>query len=276
MNEPQLILTLPHGNVTATSLGIDGLAQHRSPGSGKHFRGRSIMANLATDGMKPLFVYLDEGGWRDAYADSVQALAGVKAGSRTKTALSNGAFSCVPLSAYKSCHLVKTGGDALALGEAKHLATYSSHYCHERMTSDEIAQVVGQPLVGPRTPRLYMVISPIQFVMLSNLTPFEYAWYATHRPGKMFRQVMFTEISHEQPQMAAQSRFNDARRELAEKVTKKTKTIAFEDCLNQIPFHEWIGYRQNAEGGLFLGDREHLLMYPFPATIPHAWEKVEG
>ena len=32
--------------------------------------------------------------------DSVAALAGVKAGSRTKTALSNVAFSAVPISAY--------------------------------------------------------------------------------------------------------------------------------------------------------------------------------
>lgn len=276
MYEPQLILTLPNGNVTATSLGVDGLAQRRSPGSGKHFRGRSIMVRLATDGVKPSFTYLDEGGWRDPYADSVQALAGVKAGSRTKTALSNEAFGCVPLSAYQSCHLVKTGGETLALGAAMQLANYRNHACHERMTSDEIAQVIGQPFAGARTPRLYMVISPIQFVMLSNLTPAEYAWYAAHRPGKKFRQVMFAEISHEQPQMAAQSRFNDARRELAEKVTKKTKTIVFEDCLNQIPFHEWIGYRQDAEGGLYVGDRDHLMIYPFPATIPHAWEKVEG
>lgn len=276
MNEPKLILTLPIGNVTATSLDVDGLAHRRSPGSGKHFRGRTILVDLAMDGEKPGFAYLDEGGWRDPYADSVQALAGVKAGSRTKTALSNGAFECVPLSAYKNCHLAKTGGELLALGEARKLATYADHACHERMTSEEIAQVIRQPLPGPRTPRLYMVISPIQFLMLSNLTPAEYAWYSTHRPGKMFRQVMFTEIAHDQPQMAAQSRFNDARRELAEKVTKKTKTVVFDDCLNQIPFHEWIGYRQGAEGGLYVGDRDHLIVYPFPATIPHGWEKVEG
>lgn len=276
MNEPQLILTLPNGNITATNLGVEGLAQRRSPGSGKHFRGRSILVNLATDGVKPSFTFLDEGGWRDPYADSVQALAGVKAGSRTKTAISNGAFGCVPLSAYQGCHLVKTGGEVLLLNEAQKLAQYSDHTCHERMSSEEIAQVIQQPFLGTRTPRLYMVISPIQFIMFSNLTPAEYAWYATHRPGKMFRQVMFTEINHEQPQMAAQSRFNDARQELLEKVTKKTKTIVFEDCLNQIPFHEWIGYRQEAKGGLYLGDKNKLMLYSFPTTIPRAWEKVEG
>lgn len=276
MNEPQLIMTLPHGNVTATSLGVDGLAHRRSPGSGKHFRGRSILVVLASDGEKPSFSYLNEGGWRDPAADSVYALAGVKAGSRTKTALSSEAFNCVPLSAYQSCHLVKTGGEALALGEVKKVATFQNHLCNERMTCEQIGEVVGKPLAGKRTPRLYMVISPIQFIMLSNLTPIEYAWYATHRPGKQFRQVLFTEISHEQPQLAAQSRYIDAQRELVEKLTKKTKTIAFEDCLNQIPFHEWIGYKDEAEGGLYVADREQLNLYPFPATVPHSWDKVEG
>jgi len=110
----------------------------------------------------------------------------VKAGSRTKTALSNDAFSCVPLSAYKGCYLVKTGGAVLPLGEAKQLATYGKHDCHERMTGEQIAQLIGQPMTGTRTPRLYMIISPIQFVMLSNLTPAEYAWYATHDPERFF------------------------------------------------------------------------------------------
>jgi hypothetical protein len=275
-NEPTLILTLPHGNVTATSLGIDGLARRRSPGSGKHFRGRSIMVDLASDGEKPGFTYLDEGGWRDPYADSVQALAGVKAGSRTKTALSNSAFSCVPLSAYKSCHLVKTGGESLALGEPKELVTYANHTCNERMTTEQVAQAIGRPSTGTRTPRFYMVISPIQFLILSNLTPEEYAWYATHRPGKLCRHVMFTELGHEEQHMAAQSRYLDAKQELVEKATKKTKSIVFEDCIDQIPFQNWIGYHQKAEGGLYVGDRNHLRLYPFPATIPHSWDKVEG
>jgi len=276
MNKAQLILTLPHGNVTATSLGIDGLAKRRSPGSGKHFRGRSIMVELACDGEKPSFAYLDEGGWRKPGADSVQALAGVKAGSRTKTALSNDAFNCVPLSAYQSCHLVKTGGESLAMGAAKQLASYVSHDCHERMTGDEIAQVIGQGSPGQRAPRLYMIIAPVQFVMLSNLTPAEYAWYATHRPGKMFRQVMFAELGHEELHMAAQSRYVDAKRELLENATKKTKSIVFEDCMNQIPFQHWVGYHHKAEGGLYVGDRNQLLLYPFPGLIPHAWEKMEG
>ena len=276
MSQAQLIMTLPHGNVTATGLGIDGLAKRRSPGSGKHFRGRSIMVELACDGEKPLFTYLDEGGWRNAGADSVQALAGVKAGSRTKTALSNDAFNGVPVSAYGSVCLVKTGGEALVLGGAQPLAKFGRHDCHEKMGSDEIAQIIGQPVPAQRVPRLYMVIAPVQFVMLSNLTPAEYAWYATHRPGKIFRQVMFTELGHEELHMAAQSRFADAKRELQEKTTKKTKSIVFEDCLNQIPFQHWIGYHGKAQGGLYVGDREQLVLYPFPTPIPHAWEKVEG
>lgn len=275
MNEPTLILTVPTGNVTATSLGIEGLAQRRSPGSGKHFRGRSILIDLATDGEKPGFTYLDEGGWRDAGADSVVALAGIKAGSRTKTALSSAAFCAVPISAYKSCHLVKAGGEALALDEPRTLITFTNHSCNERMNTEQVAQTIGRPAPGVRTPRLFMVIAPIQFLMLSNLTPEEYAWYATHRPGKMFRQVMFTELGHEELHLAAQSRYIDAKQELLEKATKKTKSIVFEDCMNQIPFQHWVGYHQKAEGGLYVGDRNGLKLYPFP-QIPHSWDKVEG
>ena len=276
MNEPQLILTVPHGNVTATSLGIDGLAHRRSPGSGKHFHGRSIMVDLATDGEKPGFTYLEEGGWRDPHSDTVQALSGVKAGSRTKTALSNSAFSCVPLSAYKNCYLVKTGGETLAMGAPKELVTYANHTCNEHMTCDQVAEVIGRPSPGTRIPRYYMVISPIQFVMLSNLTPEEYAWYATHRPGKIFRQVMFTQLGHEELHIAAQSRYADAKRELVEKADKKTKSIVFEDCIDQIPFEHWVGYHQRAEGGLYVGDRSGLKLYPFPDVIPRAWDKAEG
>lgn len=276
MNKPNLILALPTGNVTATSLDINRLAQRRSPGSGKHFSGRSILFDLAADGEKPLFDYLDEGGWRDPLADTVAAFAGVRKGSSTKTALSNGAYNCIPFSAYRSCHLAKTGGATMPLGEATPLLKYSNHTCDENMTTEQVALAIGQPSPGIRTPRLYMVISPIQFIMLSNLTPEEYAWYATHRPGKIFRQVTFTEIRDEQPHIAAQSRFVNARRELEEKVTKKTKTLVFEDCLNRIPFQDWIGYRHEARGGLYVGDRNSLTLYPFPPSIPHSWDKVEG
>jgi hypothetical protein len=276
MNESNLILTLPTGNVTATSLGIEGLAHHHSPGSGKHFHGRSILVDLANDGEKPGFTYLDEGGWRDPYADSVAALAGVKAGSRTKTALSNSAFSCVPITAYKGCYLVKTGGETTPLGAPRTLATYSNHTCNGQMTPEQVAQAIGRPFSGARIPRLYMVISPIQLIMLSTLTPEEYAWYTTNRPGKCFRQVMFTELSQEQPQIAAKSRFDDARQVLAEYSSKKTKAISVEDCLNQIPFKDWVGYRHETDGGLYVGDKDHLVLYPFPATIPYSWEKLEG
>lgn len=276
MNEPTLILTIPSGNVTATSLGIEGLAHRRSPGSGKHFRGRSILVDLATDGEKPCFTYLDEGGWRDACGDTIAALAGVKSGSRTKTALSSAAFCAVPISAYKSCHLVKTGGDTLLLDEPRMLMSYANHGCNERMTSEQVAETIGCPSPQVRTPRLYMVIAPIQFLLLSNLTPEEYTWYATHRPGKMFRQVMFTELGHEELHMAAESRYKDAKQELMEKATKKTKSIVFEDCMNQIPFQHWTGYHHKAEGGLYAGDRNGLKLYPFPAEIPRSWDKLEG
>jgi hypothetical protein len=276
MNESHLILAIPTGSVTATSLDINGLAQRRSPGSGKHFLGRSILVDLPTDGEKPGFNYLDEGGWRDASGDTIGALAGVKAGSRTKTALSSYAFNCVPISAYQSCSLVKTGGAALNLDAATSLLNYSNHTCNEKMTPEQVAQAIGQPTPGIRIPRLYLVIRPTQFIMLSNLTPEEYAWYSTHRPGKIFRQVMFTEISNDQPQIAAQSRFIEARKELEEKTSKKTKTIVFGDCLNRIPFQDWTGYRHETRGGLYVGDRNGLSLFSFPAEIPHSWDKQEG
>jgi hypothetical protein len=47
MKQLNLVLTVPHGSVVATSLGVDGFAWHRSPGSGKHFRGRSVLVDLA-------------------------------------------------------------------------------------------------------------------------------------------------------------------------------------------------------------------------------------
>ena len=276
MSNPQLILALPTGNITASSLGVEGLARRRSPGSGKHFSGRSIFIELAMNGDAPGFNFLDEGGWRDPMADSIAAIAGVKAGSKTKTAVSNYGFNCVPLSAFRQCYLAKTGGALLPLANPTNLIQYSNHTCTENLTSNQVADAVGRAFTGNRVPRLYMVIRPTQFIMLSNLTPEEYGWYATHRPGKIFRQVMFTEISQDQPHIAAQSRFSDARTELLEKETKKTKTIVFEDCLNRIPFSDWTGYRRETEGGLYVGDRNRLMMYPFPESIPSSWDRLEG
>ena len=47
MERLNLVLTIPHGSVIATSLGVDGLAHHLSPGSGRHFHGRAIFVDLA-------------------------------------------------------------------------------------------------------------------------------------------------------------------------------------------------------------------------------------
>ena len=46
MHESQLVLSIPQGVTTATSLGIDGRALHYSPGSGKHFKGRKLFVEL--------------------------------------------------------------------------------------------------------------------------------------------------------------------------------------------------------------------------------------
>jgi hypothetical protein len=275
--ELHLLLVVPHGIVTATSLGIEGYARHRSPGSGKHFSGRTVFVDLAiTADDRPDFRFLDEGNWRDAYGDSIAALHAVRIGKRTKTAVSNNGFSCTPVGAYRGCYLVKTGGRILQMESPQTLISFSSHHCDEGLSPDQIAKAIDRPSPGHRTPRLYMVLCPIQLMMLSNLTPEEYAWYATHRPGKIFRQVMFTELRSEQPRVAAQSRFENARRELLEKPAKKTKTIAFEDCINQAPFGEWMGYKHETPGGIYAADRNGVSLWPFPAIIPGSWERTEG
>jgi hypothetical protein len=276
-SELHLLLVVPHGIVTATSLGIEGYARHRSPGSGKHFSGRTVFVDLAiTADDQPDFRFLDEGNWRDAYGDSVAALRAVRSGKRTKTGVSNNGFSCTPVEAYRGCYLIKTGGRILQMESPQTMISFSNHDCDEGMSPEQIAKVIGRPSSGPRTPRLYMVLCPIQLMMLSNLTPEEYAWYATHRPGKIFRQVMFTELRSDQPNVAAQSRFENARRELLEKPAKKTKTIAFEDCISQVPFREWMGFKSETPGGIYTADRNGVSLWKFPATIPGPWERSEG
>jgi hypothetical protein len=276
MAETQLILTIPQGQITATSLGVEGLARHRSPGSGKHFLGRKVLVELALSAGGIDFQYLDEGGWRDVQGDSAAALATVAEGKRTKTALSNNAFSCTPLDAYQRVFLVKTGGEVLELDEGLELHRFNSHHCQEEMSPAEIGRVAGLPAPGQRWPRLYLVISPVELLLFSNLTPEEYAWYATHRPGKVFRQMVFTELRTEQPHLAARSRFVDARDELDANPTKKTKTVVSEDCINQVPFHTWLGYERPEEGGLYVADRDRIGVWRLPAEVPRVWERAAG
>ena len=276
MKELHLILTIPYNIVIATSLGIEGYAAHLSPGSGKYFSGRTVLVDLALADDRPDFKFLDEGGWRDAYGDTLAALEAVKKGKRTKTALSNNGFSCTPVRAYRGCYLGKTGGKLLPLELPRELLAFSNHECHAGLSTDQVAQAIGRPATAERVPRLYMVLCPAQLMMLSNLTPEEYAWYATHRPGKIFRQVMFTELRSIQPHIAARSRFENAHNELLEKPFKKTKTIVFEDCINRIPFPEWIGYKPEEHGGIYTADRNGVSLWQFPTPIPKTWERADG
>ncbi len=276
MGQVNLILNVPHGSVTATSLGIEGYALHRSPGSGKYFRGKNIMIDLALEGDRPAFRFLEEGGWRDPDGDAVAALAAVRSGKRTKTALSNDGFNVTPLSAYRRVHLVKTGGAVLPLDGPVRLLDYVNHECHEKLTPDEVARSIGQPPPAGRLPRLFMVLAPTQFLMLTNLTPEEYGWYATHRPGKIFRRLMFAELREEQDEIAASSRFDEARRELEADPEKKTKSVVFGECLNEVPFRDWVGYGEVVRGGLHVGDRDGMTLWPFPKAIPRTWDLTSG
>jgi len=270
-----LILSIPQGIVTATSLGVAGFARHRSPGSGKYFHGRSIFFDLAIDESTPAFQYLEEGGWRDSTRDTIDALEGCMKGKRTKTALSSNGFSCTPIDSFTTCYLVKTGGQILTMQDCEHLAQFKSHGCHEGMTPDAVTEAVGQSTPERKT-RLYMIISPVEFIVLSSLTPIEYAWYATHRPGKIFRQVSFTELLVDQTHLAAESRYIDARNLLLQDPNKKTKTIITEDCINRVPFSSWAGYHDSAHGGIYIGDRTHVSVWRFPSEKNLNWERAKG
>jgi len=274
MTASRLILTVPQGMIIATSLSIDGYAAHRSPGSGKFFQGRAIFVDLATDGAKPGFTFLPEGDWRDATADAAGAMEAAASGKKTKTALSNNAFSATPISAYQNVYLVKTGGEMLQLASSGPLATFAAAQCNEGMAPDDIARAIGVAPPARRVPRLYMTLAPVEMLVLSNLTPAEYVWYATHRPGKVFRQVMFAEITAEPKHLMAESIIVDARAELAANSTKKTKTLMHGDVLNKIPFNTWIGYDREAQGGLYVGDRNGVSVWTFPEVVPRAWERA--
>ena len=276
MPEINLVLSIPQGAITATSIGISGLARHTSPGSGKHFKGRKLFVDLAIKDGRPDFEYLDEGGWRDAGGDTASALAAASTGKRTKTALSNNAFSCTPIKAYRRVFLVKTGGEVMELENGGQIHAFKSSSCGEEMSPAEVASAAGSPEPAMRDRRLYLVMCPIQLLLLSNLTPIEYAWYATHRPGKVFRQVVFTELHTEQLQLAAQSRFSDARQELESQPDKKTKTIFSGDCMNEVPFHTWLGYGQGRECGLYVADQGRIGLWHYPAEIPVSWDRSIG
>jgi hypothetical protein len=276
MSNLNLILTIPYGLVVATQLGVEGFAKHRSPGSAKYFRGKTIQIDLALEGDRPAFRFLDEGGWRDATGDAIAALAAVRQGKRTKTALSNDGFNVAPLSAYKHLFLVKTGAHMLEMDPPVQLLEFVNHACHEELTADQVAGSIGRPAPASRSVRLYMIIEPVQFLVMSNLTPEEYAWYVTHRPGKIFRQVMFTELAAEDDEIVAASRYVEARAELTAKPTKKTKVIALGEFLEDIPFHAWIGYRREAQGGLYVADRNGINLWSFPKVIPRTWDTHNG
>ena len=276
MSDLNLILTVPYGIIVATSLGMEGFAKHRSPGSAKYFSGKTIQVDLALEGDRPAFRFLDEGGWRDATGDAIASLAAVRTGKRTKTALSNDGFNVTPLAAYKRLVLAKTGGHLLEMGAPVQLLEFVKHACHEELTADQVAGSIGRPAPAVRSVRLYMIVEPIQFLVMSNLTPEEYAWYVTHRPGKIFRQVMFTELVEEDNEVVAASRYEEACQELTAKPTKKTKVIALGEFLDDIPFHAWVGYRRDAQGGLYVGDRNGISLWPFPAAIPRSWDIHDG
>jgi hypothetical protein len=275
MRSVNLVLALPSGSCTATSLGLEGFARHRSPGSGQVFHGRQLYVDLRIDNGRPAFRFADEGGWRDVLADTQRAIAACET-KRTKTALSNNAFSIIPLEAYRSISLVKTGGHVLTFLVSGELRRFRSHACHEGMSPNEVAEAAGLPGQAERRPRSYLVLGPVEMVVLSNLTPEEYVWYATHRPGKLFRQVLFTEITPDPRRLVAEQAFEEALAELAKDAKKKTKTICFGSALDKVPLTHWIGYGGRDPGGIYCGDREKVILWKWPGKLPASWERGDG
>jgi hypothetical protein len=271
-----LLMSLPVGSITATSLSVEDFARHRSPGSGKYYQGRSILISLALKDDQPDFEYLVEGGWRDTRKDTEDAIRAALGGKRTKTALSNRSFSCTPIAAYQDVYLAKTGGQILKMVQGERIS-FRESTCQEEMTPGEIAEAIGQPQQQARKPRLYMIIAPTDFLVLSSLTPTEYAWYATHRPGKIFRHILFTELDESKVGHAflvAEEVYKSAYAELTENRKKKTKTIVMGDCLNRVPFTTWVGYDREEPGGLYVGNKQSVEIWGFPENIPRSWDRA--
>lgn len=274
MSSVNLVMNLPNGMITATSLGVAGLAWHRSPGTSEKFHGNVVLVDLALKDGYQDFTYQDEGGWRDAEGDTRMSLDAIRAGKRTKTALSNSALNCTPLTAFAHVYLAKSSGDLLELQQGECLARFKGHASAEKLAPDQVAEVAGLPPTVNRRPRLYLVIAPIEMLVLSNLTPAEYVWYATHRSGKVFRQVVFTELRHHAQDLAARESFETAIRELTTTPMKKTKTITQGDCFAHVPFGGWKGYKEEIEGGLYVGNRDGVHLWRFPREIPSAFDRA--
>lgn len=273
-----LMLTIPQGSIIATSLDVDGFARHRSPGAGRYFEGKAVYVQLPSADSRPAFTFAEEGGWRDAAADTAHALAATADGrKRTKTALSNGAFSITPSDAFTGVWLAKTGGQVLPLRGPVELLRYASHTYewNHGLTSDEVAKAAGAKPPSSRRPRIYMILAPIELVVLSNLTPEEYGWYAAHRPGKLFRQMMFTELNGSGRGLVADSVFEEANAELLQQPAKKTKTVYAGNALARVPYQSWVGYQGGELGGVYVGNRDRLVLWKFPETRSTAWERAE-
>ena len=139
----------------------------------------------------------------------------------------------------------------------------------------QIAAAIGAKPPAKREARLFMVLAPIEFLVLTSLTPAEYVWYATHRPGKKFRQVTFTELRWDPSlHLAASSMYEQNRAEILQNSSKKTKTLVIGDVFNRVRFPSWVGYDREAEGGLYAGDDRGARLWRFPATHPRAWERA--
>lgn len=161
--------------------------------------------------------------------------------------------------------LVKTSAKALSLSGPEKVATFTNHVCDSDLSTDEVSKAAGLPVPAQRLPRLYLVLAPVEFLILSNLTPEEYLWYSTHRAGNMFRQVMFTEV------LPTSSRAWPKASTRAPCASWKTSARRPRPCCRATASTTcrsasgW-GYASQS-GGLYVGDRNHAMLAALP---PHS------
>lgn len=112
------------------------------------------MIDLALKDGYQAFTFLDEGGWRDAEGDTRMSLDAIRVGKRTKTALSNSALNCTPLTAFAHVYLAKSSGDLLELQPGECIARFKGHASAEKLAPDQVAEVACLSPTANRRPPL--------------------------------------------------------------------------------------------------------------------------
>ena len=82
------------------------------------------------------------------------SLDAIRVGKRTKTALSNSALNCTPLTAFAHVYLAKSSGDLLELQPGECIARFKGHASAEKLAPDQLAEVACLSPTANRRPPL--------------------------------------------------------------------------------------------------------------------------